>query len=311
MTPLNLLFAGRADRWEAYSGPLRAACAARGLDVNVAPDIPAEQTDYIVYAPNGPVQDFSDFPRLRAVLNLWAGVEAVVGNPTLRVPLTRMVDHGLSRGMTEWVVGHTLRYHLGMDDHITRQDGVWSPRVPPLAEDRQVCVLGLGTLGTACARALAALGFAVTGWSRTPREVSGVTCLHGAGGLRLALASAEICILLLPDTPETENTLNAETLALMPHGAFVINPGRGPLIDDAALLNALDTGQIAHATLDVFRTEPLPPEHPFWAHPRVTVTPHIAAETRPETAAEIVAENLMRFETGQTPLYLVDRARGY
>ena len=115
----------------------------------------------------------------------------------------------------------------------------------------------------------------------------------------------------MPDTPATENTLNARTLALLPRGAFVINPGRGPLIDDSALLSALDTGQVAHATLDVFRIEPLPEAHPFWTHPGVTVTPHIASETRPGTASEVVAENIRRNEAGEPLLHLVDRSAGY
>ncbi|MDE3081491.1 MAG: glyoxylate/hydroxypyruvate reductase A, partial [Paracoccaceae bacterium] len=120
-----------------------------------------------------------------------------------------------------------------------------------------------------------------------------------------------IVVLLLPLTAETTDLLNARRIARMARGSFVINPGRGPLIDDGALLEALDAGQIAHATLDVFRTEPLPPDHPFWAHPNVTVTPHIAADTRAASAARVVAENIRRGEAGEPFLHLVDRARGY
>ena len=155
------------------------------------------------------------------------------------------------------------------------------------------------------------LGFNVTGWARTPKEVPGVDCLHGPKGLREAMGRAEIAVLLLPDTASTQNVLNAETLALMPKGAFIINPGRGPLIDDEALLAALDSGQIAHATLDVFRVEPLPAEHPFWAHRQVTVTPHIAAETRATTASEVIVENIQRGEAGEPFINLVDREAGY
>jgi len=172
-------------------------------------------------------------------------------------------------------------------------------------------VLGLGALGQACATTLAELGFDVTGWSRSAKTVPGIKCLSGDAGLREALASAEIVVLLLPFTPQTENILNAETLALLPRGAVVINPGRGPLIDDDALLAALDSGHISHATLDVFRMEPLPKDHPFWAHPNITVTPHIAADTRPSTAAKVIAENIRRNEAGEALLYLVDRGAGY
>lgn len=307
----NVLFAGRADSWPTYEPLLKAELARRGVDADLRDDFAPEEVDYIVYAPSGPVSDFIPFTRLKAVLSMWAGVEKIVPVVPAAVPLTRMVDSGLEQGMTEWVVGHTLRYHLGMDMHIRGLNGRWHRHIPPLAKDRAVTVLGLGALGTASAKALAALGFDVSGWSRTQKEIEGITCHAGQDGLKTALERAEIVILLLPDTPATENTLNAKTLALLPKGAKIINPGRGPLIDDGALLAALDSGQVGHATLDVFRTEPLPPEHPYWAHPNVTVTPHIASETRESTAAEVIAENIRRAEAGEPLLHLVDRSLGY
>jgi len=308
-----ILFAARPERWTQYQAPLRAALTKAGLgNATLTTDAAPETVDYIVYAPNGPVTDFTPFTRAKAVLNLWAGVEDVVGNTTLKVPLARMVDYGLTEGMVEWVVGHTLRHHLGIDAHIHGQDGIWRAGiVPPLARNRGVAVLGLGELGRACATVLAALNFRTHGWARSPKDITGVTTHHGADGLQEALRAAEIVILLLPNTPATEDTLNTRTLALLPKGAVVINPGRGPLINDDALLAALDSGHIAHATLDVFRTEPLPAEHPFWAHPNVTVTPHIASETRPTSAAEVIVENIRRGETGEPFLHLVDRELGY
>src|SRR6056297_1710090 len=309
--PINALFAARPERWETYRPALTTAFAALGLDVHLSQDIPPEQVDYVVYAPNSDVQDFTPFTRAKAVLNLWAGVENIVGNPTLKLPLARMVDEGLTRGMVEWVTGHVLRHHLMTDLHVLNQDGVWRKDIPPLACDRPVTILGLGALGQACAQALAQLGFPVTGWSRSPKSVEGITCLSGDTGLQDALANAAIVILLLPSTPDTANILNTETLAMLPQGAIVINPGRGSLIDDAALLAVLDSGQIAQATLDVFRTEPLPADHPYWAHPNVTVTPHIASETRPASAARVIAENIRRGEAGEPFLHLVDRDKGY
>ncbi|WP_297768178.1 glyoxylate/hydroxypyruvate reductase A [uncultured Roseovarius sp.] len=308
---VNVLFAARAEQWQAYEAPLKSALRDAGLDVTLATDLPPEEVDYIVYAPNSPVQDFTPYTRLKAVLNLWAGVENIVGNQTLDVPLARMVDHGLTQGMIEWVTGHVLRHHLGMDAHIHGQDGVWRKAIPPLAEDRNVTILGLGALGQACAEALRGLGFDVTGWSRGPKDISGITCLSGDEGLQAALHHAEILVLLLPLTPETENLLDADTLAMLPEGAIVVNPGRGPLIDDDALIKALDAGHVGHATLDVFRVEPLPEDHPFWAHPKITVTPHIASETRPSTAAQVIAENVRRGESGEPFLHLVDRENGY
>jgi len=311
--PPVILFAARPERWTQYEAPLRTALTRAGLgDATLTTEAPPQTVDYIVYAPNGPISDFTPFTRAKAVLNLWAGVEDVVGNQTLTMPLARMVDFGLTEGMMEWVVGHTLRHHLGMDAHIHGQDGQWRAGiVPPLARDRTVAVLGLGELGRACATALAALNFRTHGWARSAKEIGGVTTHDGADGLNDMLQLAEIIILLLPDTPATRNILNAETLARLPHGAVIINPGRGPLIDDDALLAALDSGQIGHATLDVFRIEPLPADHPFWAHPNVTVTPHIASETRAASAAEVIVENIRRGEGGEPFLHLVDRSLGY
>jgi len=309
--PVNVLFAAREEKWEDYEQPLRHALAKAGLEADLRTQFPPDEVDYIVYAPNSWLQDFTPYTRAKAVLNLWAGVENVVGNASLRIPLARMVDEGLSQGMVEWVTGHVLRLHLGIDSQINGQDGHWRPTAPPLAKNRPVTILGLGTLGTACGQALAALGFPVTGWSRSEKSVDSMTCLCGPEGLQQALSGAEIVVLLLPHTPNTENVLNAETLAMLPKGAMVLNPGRGALVDDAALLAALDRGHIAQATLDTFRTEPLPPENPYWAHPKVTVTPHIASATRCDTAAEVIAENIRRGEAGLDFLHLVDRSAGY
>lgn len=309
---INVLFSAQPHNWDEYQGPLTRAFADAGLEVNLSRDHAPEVTDYIVFAPNGPVTDFTPYTRTKAIMSLWAGVETVVDNETLTQPLARMVDDGLTRGMVEWVVGHTLRHHLGMDAHINGQDGAWRNAIyPPLAADRPVTILGIGALGQACGEALHDLGFPVTGWSRSPKSIPDIRCLHGDDGLTKALTGAEVVILLLPLTPQTENILNAETLALLERGAFVINPGRGPLIDDDALLAALDSGQVRHATLDVFRTEPLPKDHPFWAHPNVTVTPHIASTTRPESSARVIADNIARGERGEPFLNLVDRSAGY
>lgn len=311
MTP-GILFAGNPRDWPVYAPHLDAALADEGIKARIGPDLPPDQVTYIICAPDGPVSDFSGYPKLRAVLSLWAGVEALTRNETLTVPLARMADRGLRDGMVQWVTAHTLRHHIGMDAHILGQDGIWRAGIlPPLADQRPVTILGLGALGTACGQALAHLGFPVTGWSRTARSINGLTCLAGADGLRAALAGAEILVTLLPLTPATRHILNPETFAWLPRGSVLINPGRGPLIDDAALLAALDAGHVAHATLDVFATEPLPPDHPYWAHACVTVTPHIASATRPDTAARFLARNIRRAEAGLPLLAEVNRAEGY
>lgn len=308
---LKILFAARNGLWADYQDHLPDALAKAGLAANLSRSLPPETVDYIIYAPHDGLNDFTPYQNTKAVLSLWAGVESIVTNETLTQPLARMVNPSLTKGMVEWVTGHTLRYHLGMDRHIATQDGTWDQTVPPLAGDRKVTVLGLGALGTACAETLAMLGFNVSGWSRSQKTAQGVTCLAGPDGLQAALSGAEIVILLLPDTAATENAINAQTLGLLAHGAFIINPGRGPLIDDDALIAALDSGQVAHATLDVFREEPLPVAHPYWAHPNVTVTPHIAAETRVDAAARVIADNIARCEKGEPLHNLVDRTVGY
>ncbi|MFZ7092010.1 2-hydroxyacid dehydrogenase [Primorskyibacter sp. 2E233] len=308
----HILFSAHASRWDQYEAPLKEALDNAGLDYVLATEMPPDEVDYIVYAPNSDVQDFTPFTRLKAVLNLWAGVEDVVGNATLKAPLARMVDEeGLTQGMVEWVTGHVLRHHLGMDAHIVNPDHKWEPVAPPLAPERPVTILGMGALGRACARALRGLGFPVTGWSRSEKRVANVRCVHGDEGLAQALRGAQIVVLLLPATPETENILNASSLSLLAPGAVVINPGRGPLIDDDALWQALDSGQVGHATLDVFRVEPLPKDHGFWSHPKITISPHIASETRPASASRVIAENIRRGEAGLPFLHLVDRDAGY
>ncbi len=309
---LTVLFAAGAGLFDEYRIPLRDALDAHRLKhALVLTDAPPAQVDYIVYAPSSSVQDFSPFTRCKAVLSLWAGVERIVPNPTLTQPLARMVDPALTQGMVEYVAGHVLRHHLGMVAQARTSPGAWVPLVPPLASERRVGILGAGELGRACGRALQALGFDVQLWARGAHDVPGLMIQHGAAGLEAVLRRSEILVTLLPRTPQTENLLDAAQLALLPRGACVINPGRGALIDDAALLDALDQGQIAHATLDVFRVEPLPADHPYWHHPNVTVTPHIAAATRATTASHVIAENIARSEQGLPLLHLVDRGRGY
>ena len=308
---IKILFSANEENWKRYKAPLQDALDDKSLDYELGTTITPSEVDYIVYAPSSSLQDFSPYAKLKAVLNLWAGVEGVTNNKTLKVPLARMVDSGLTDGMVEWVTGHTLRHHLGIDKHIHGQDGIWRSYVPPLAKDRIITILGLGTLGTACGIALKRLGFNVRGWSRREKRVDGIQCFYGDEQIDSSLMDADIVVLLLPDTPLTQNILNQHTLNLLKRGAFVLNPGRGPLIDDAALLAALETGQIEHATLDVFRIEPLPQNHQYWSNNKVTVIPHKASETRPKTASQVIAMNIGRAENGQELLYLVDRENGY
>jgi glyoxylate/hydroxypyruvate reductase A len=309
---INILFAAVTENWSQYQGPLKKELDLIGLEYKLAERLPPSEVDYIIYAPNSSIKDFSVFTNLKAVLNLWAGVENVVKNETLTVPLAKMVDEGLTQGMKEWVLGHVMRHHLGIDLHVFGQDGQWRDwSTPPLASERNVTILGLGALGAECASALAKLGFKVRGWSLTKKSIDNVTCHYGFEGLEKSLLGSEIVVLLLPSTANTENIINLKTISFMSKNAIIINPGRGTLIDDKALLKSLDDGKLAHATLDVFRQEPLPADHLFWQHSKVTVTPHIASETRPSTASQVIATNIDRFEKGKPLLYQVNFGAGY
>lgn len=303
-----------ADEAPSWARALDAATAASGRALRVVPDARPDEIDYLVYNIDSGVHDFTPFTRLRAILNTWAGVEKVVGRIAwpAHVPFLRMVEPGMNEGMAEYFTGHALRYHLDID-RAARQSaaGIWEKWEPPLARERTVGLLGLGALGTRIAAMLGAIGFRVAGWSRSPKTLPGVECHHGPEGLDRVLSQAEILALILPATAETRDVLNARTLALLPRGACIVNAGRGELIDDNALLAALESGQVRHATLDVFRTEPLPPDHPFWRHPGITVTPHIAATTRTKTAAEAIVAQIGRDMDGLDLEHVVDPARGY
>lgn len=307
-----ILFSAPPELWDRYSAQLSDGLLEADLDATIVTETDTpEAVDYIIYAPNRGLTNFAPYTQCKAVLSLWAGVDRIVENETLTQPLCRMVDDSLTEGMVEWVTGHVLRHHLNMDDHIHGLNGEWRQIAPPLARERKVAVLGLGVLGMACARALSRLNFQVAGWSRKLKSVPNVTCHQGLDGLQEALSDADFVVLLLPHTPQTASIINAMTLAMMKRGAVLLNPGRGTLISDQQVLDALDSGQLGHATLDVFRKEPLPADHAYWRHPKVTVTPHVAAETRPDSAVKVIVENIERGESGRSFLNTVNRTRGY
>jgi glyoxylate/hydroxypyruvate reductase A len=245
---------------------------------------------------------------------LGAGVDHIIADPhrPAGVPVARLVDPYMTTAMVEYVALQVMRLHL--QDFAYReqqQAGLWGERDQPNAAARPVGILGLGTLGSAAALRLKALGFDVAGWSRGERRLAGIACHHGSDGRALLLARSEILVCLLPLTPATENILDARLFAALPRGAALVNCGRGAHLVEADLLAALASGQISAAVLDVFRTEPLPPAHPFWHHPRIVVTPHIAAATHVPTAAAIIAAALRRCAEGKEPANLVAPARGY
>lgn len=316
---LTVLFAGSASLRDAWSAALEAAAAKSAVSFRLIPD-PTEiedkdAVDVVLFAPSGPEIDLSSYPNLRLIQSLWAGVETIVTRPDLPadVPLARMVESGLTQGMVEYVVGHVMRVHLGIDAAMERRRARdWTEIAPPLASDRRIGVMGLGALGAACADALVGLGFPVAGWSRSAKSRTGVQSFNGPDGFRPFLEQSDILVVLTPLTEETQGLLDAGALALLPADAHVVNVARGPIIDDAALLAAIaKEGGLSGATLDVFDTEPLPLDHPFWDEPRILITPHIASVTRPETASHAVIAQLERLSRGETPMHLVDPAQGY
>lgn len=255
------------------------------------------------------------FPNLRFIAATGAGVEKLLdpdaGLPP-GVPICRLVDPELTRGMAEYVLTAVLRYHRQFEQYEAfSRERRWNPLPWPSPSDRPVGFLGLGVLGTAAAELLTRHGFPVLGWSRSPKRVAGVRCEHGEEGLARLLHEARILVCLLPLTPETRGIVNRDLLSHLPLGAHFVNAARGAHVVDTDLMAALDSGQLAHATLDVFHDEPLATDHPFWAHPRITVTPHIASLTVPESAARRIADNLRRARAGEPLLDLADPRRGY
>jgi glyoxylate/hydroxypyruvate reductase len=308
---MALLFLSADDPPEAWRAALRAAIP--DLDFRIWPEVGdrAEIDVALVWQP--PPGELARYPNLRAILSLGAGIDGLLAQPGLpEVPIARMVDPSLTRTMTEYVLLATLRHHRQFDHFEREQRAVrWSYAFPPQAAERRIGVMGLGVLGSAAATQLAAHGFAVAGWSRQARRLVGIDSFAGSDGLAAFLARTDILVCLLPLTRDTAGVLNAPTFAGLPRGAYVINVARGAHLVEADLIAALDSGQLAGATLDVLGEEPLPPENPLWRHPKVLITPHVASYASPQTAAEGVAENIRRARAGRALLHQVDRGRGY
>lgn len=279
--------------------------------VHAWPDAP--MCDYaVVWKP--PPAMFASQPRLKALFALGAGVDGLLAMPALprAVPLVRMEDCGMSAQMIEYAMYVALRRFRRFAEYANAQaEGRWAPRSYRMREDFSIGVLGLGVLGATVAKALADFGFAVSGWSRTSKSIDRVECLHGSSGLDAVLARSELLLVLLPLTGDTEGLLDRERLAALPEGAALANLSRGELLDDEAVLEALDAGRLSEAYLDVFEREPLPRDHRYWKHPRVHVTPHIAALTPHAIACEQVAQKIRQWESGAQVSGIVDRQRGY
>ena len=284
-----------------------------GLDLRVWPDVGPPEEVLFVLSWKHPLGVMKRFPRLKCIASLGFGVDHVLRDPDLPagVPVTRIVDAGMVDAMTAYVLtavlGHARQFDLYRRDQAQKR---WAPLVPKHPRDTRVGIMGLGHLGSDAARKLHAMGFPVSGWSRTPKSIEGVAGFVGDDGLDGFLAAADILICLLPLTPATHGILDRRAFSRLPAGAYVINAARGEHVEND-LLAALESGHLSGACLDVFREEPLPESHPFWSHPQVTVTPHVASLTYPRDVAPQIIANYHRVRAGEPPRNVVDLKRGY
>ncbi|WP_424814504.1 2-hydroxyacid dehydrogenase [Roseococcus sp. YIM B11640] len=303
-----LVFYSNFDEPEAWEAALKAQMPE--LDFRRGGD-PSGVVAALVWAP--PPGFFAPYKDLRLVVNLGAGVDSLVRRDDLPpLPISRLNDAGMVQLMASYVT-HAVT-HYARDFHLmerNRLKGVWEYIHPRALSSHRVSVMGLGELGGAAASALAGMGFTVTGWARSAKSIAGVRCLSGAEGFRTALGEADTVVLMLPLTPQTTGVIDAAAFAAMKRGVNLVNVGRSRLVDEPALIEALRSGQVAEATLDVFDEEPLPYAHPFWGMENVRITPHIASITVPESAAVDVAESIRRVLRGEPPLHQVDATRGY
>ena len=285
------------------------------LEIRLFPDAgdPAEIEAAVVWTAHD-MMELRRYPNLKLIVSMGAGVDHLLRapGPPPGIPVARLKDVLLTSAMAEWVLLNVLRFHRQDPEYrALQQRKEWLELSAPSTSERRIGILGIGELGSASARLLTTLGFPVMGWSRSAKTLPGVQTFHGADGLMAMAAQTDILICLLPLTPETRGVLNAKLLSALPRGAYVINGARGGHMVAQDMLAALDSGHIAGAALDVFEPEPLPPESPFWSHPKVFLTPHAASITIPSSVAPQVVENIHNMRDGRPLINLVDFSLGY
>ncbi|GAB3377507.1 2-hydroxyacid dehydrogenase [Massilia agri] len=269
--------------------------------------------DYaVVWSPTPALLD--QLAHVRAIFLMGAGVDALLklGDALPPVPIVRLGDAGMGVQMAEYVAHAVLRYYRHFDDYEEQaRHGVWDPLPLTPKEDFTVGIMGLGRLGMPVVEAMRLFGFPVRGWSRTPKDLPGVECFHGADGLDAFLRGTRVLVCMLPLTPETANLLDRHNLGKLLPNAYLINVSRGAILAEPDLMTLIRSGHIAGATLDVFRHEPLPAPHPFWNEPRIAITPHISALTMRHDAVRQIADKIAKLESGQPVDDIVDRDLGY
>jgi glyoxylate/hydroxypyruvate reductase len=284
------------------------------LDIRISPALGNPEDIETALVWKAPPGELASLPNLKLITNLGAGVDPILADATIppHIPVARLGDEVMAQMMAQFVTFAVLYHHRDIARYVRQQrESRWEYVLPRACYDCPVGIMGIGLLGGAAARMLSGIGFPVAGWGRSPRTIEGVETFHGPAGLAPFLARTEILVCLLPLTRETRHIVNRDVLYQLPRGAKLINCGRGGTVDETALLAALQDGQIAGATLDVFETEPLPTDHPFWTMDQVLVLPHTASIAVPEIAARDVVENIRRLRAGQALHNIVDRARGY
>lgn len=284
------------------------------LDMRVWPDAGNRDEVEFIIANQLPPGEFATFPNLKFVASTSAGVDRLLTDPDFpaHVPIIRSINTQRSATMCAWVCYHVIGHHRRFAGYRENQSKkVWEFLRYPPPDEVGIGVMGLGTLGGTTARTLKGFMFDVAGWSRSPKPMDGIETFAGQEQFPAFLKRSDIIVSILPGTPETTDLLNRETLALLPEGAYIVNCGRGNVIDDDALIAAMDSGHIAGAALDVFRTEPLPEDHPFWSHPKVTVTPHYSSNGGAKFGVGVVVENIRRVRAGQPLQDVVDKEAGY
>jgi glyoxylate/hydroxypyruvate reductase len=303
----------RSDEARAASWARYFAEHAPDLNFRVWPDAgDLSKVEYVI-AWQVPPEFLARLPRLKVLFSSGAGIDHIdFSTVPAHIPVVRMVEPGIINGMVEYVSLAVLALHRDLFDYFPAQAArVWAPLEVPPASARTIGVMGMGSLGRAVLERLGTYGFRLRGWNRSLRVMQGVESFAGDDQLPRFLERCDVLVCLLPLTPATRGVLNKNVFSALPVGASVINVGRGPHLVDADLLEALDSGRLARAILDVTDPEPLPPEHPFWTHPRVFLTPHVASMTQPETAAPILLENIRRHQRGEPLADVIDRDRGY
>jgi glyoxylate/hydroxypyruvate reductase len=306
-----LLFYSEFDRPDEWEAALRENLP--GLDFRVYPDVGDPDEIGYVLAWRPPAGFFRSFPNIRLVVNLGAGVDSLTGRDDLPdVPICRLSDPGMVALMRSYVLFGVIRYARDMPHfEAAKRRREWSYLHPTPLDRTRVGVLGLGALGSAVASSLADLSFDVRGWDLTPKDIAGVRCFSNPDRWEEFLGDLDILVNMMPLTARTRGMIDGKVFAALAEGTRFINASRGEVVDEEALLQALRSGRVGGATLDVFVNEPLPPDHPFWAMENVFITPHLASITVPQSAARDVAESIRRVEAGERPLHVVNPKAGF